>query len=292
MTVNFAPIFAPISTMTKLTLREASSRRLLWIGVGLGLAFLVLYGIGLHYLMRDIERTMPQASSIATLQKSFASTMLTMAMFVANFLVIVTTLLSAVGSVSGELSTDTIHAIAAKPLHRWQIILGKWLGYAIMVTLFSMLLTGGIMLVTYLLSGFEPYNPPGIMAVMALQGLATLSLTIFGSAIMPTLANGITVFMLYSLAYIGGTMEQIGAEFGSEVVVNIGIISSLIMPAEALWRYGSNLMLPPGFSGLLGAFGPGGFGASQPNTVFLVYAGLYTLGLLAGAVLVFNRRDL
>lgn len=285
-------IFAPIGTMIKLTLREASRRRLLWIGVGLGLAFLLLYGIGLFYLMRDIERTMPGAGSIETLQASFASSMLTAAMFVANFLVIVTALLSAVGSISGELATDTIHAIASKPLHRWQLVLGKWLGFAIMVILFSMLLTGGIMLVTYFLSGFEPFNPLGVMAVMALQGLATLSLTIFGSAVMPTLANGITVFMLYSLAYIGGTMEQIGAALGNQTVIDIGIFSSLIMPAEALWRYGSSLLLPPGLAGLMGSFGPGGFGASQPNATFLVYAVVYTLGLLLGGIIVFSRRDL
>jgi len=41
---------------------------------------------------------------------------------------------------------------------------------------------------------------------------------------------------MYGLAFIGGWIEQFGALFENQTAVKIGIITSLIIPSEALWR--------------------------------------------------------
>ena len=53
------------------------------------------------------------------------------------------------------------------------------------------------------------------------------------------------VFGLWGLAFIGGFVEQIGALVRNPSVVNIGIISSLILPTEAVFRRAAYLMTSP-----------------------------------------------
>jgi ABC-type transport system involved in multi-copper enzyme maturation permease subunit len=52
---------------------------------------------------------------------------------VVNFLIVMITVLTSVGAVAGEISSQTIHALASKPIRRWEIVLGKWLGLGIML---------------------------------------------------------------------------------------------------------------------------------------------------------------
>ena len=51
--------------ISRLTLREAWRRRLLWIAAGLGLAFLILFGIGFWAAHRDIVQSMDPEGPVA-----------------------------------------------------------------------------------------------------------------------------------------------------------------------------------------------------------------------------------
>jgi ABC-type transport system involved in multi-copper enzyme maturation permease subunit len=125
---------------------------------------------------------------------------------------------------------------------------------------------------------------------MVLGGLVMLSVTIAGGTRLSTLANGALAFMLYGLAFIGGWVEQIGALFRNETAVDLGIVSSLIMPADVLWRYASTLFQPMSLNNFdfAGPF----IAASQPHERMVIYAVLFCLGLLGLAMWLFTRRDL
>ena len=58
-----------------------------------------------------------------------------MGLFVVNFLVVLVSILTTVGAISGESSSHTVQAIDTKPKRRWEIVLGKRLGHAMMVSL-------------------------------------------------------------------------------------------------------------------------------------------------------------
>jgi ABC-type transport system involved in multi-copper enzyme maturation permease subunit len=95
--------------------------------------------------------------------------------------------------------------------------------------------------------------------------------------------------MLYGIAFVGSWVEQIGSALQSDAAVQFGIVSSLIMPSDALWRMASTLMMPRLTSSI-----PGNPFAlfSQPSNAMVVYAILYSLALLGVAVYFFSRRDL
>jgi ABC-type transport system involved in multi-copper enzyme maturation permease subunit len=210
-------------------------------------------------------------------------------LYVVNFLTVMMTVLTSVVTLSGEIASGTIHTVASKPLRRWEIVLGKWLGFAIMVTLYLLLMAGGVLALVYGLSGYLPPNPGRGLALMWLNALLLLSISILGGATLSTLANGVMVFGLYGLAFIGGWVEQFGSLLNNPTAINIGILTSLIMPSEALWKRAAYEMQSP----LIGALGFSPFSAaSVPSPAMVVYAVLYLLATLGLAIRQFQRRDL
>ena len=273
--------------IARLTLREAWRRRLLWIAAGLGLAFLVLFGLGFWAAHRDIVQNMDPEGPVA--EGIFSSFMLA-GLYAVNFLIVMTTVLTSVGAISQEISTNTMHAIAAKPLRRWEIFLGKWVGHALMLAGYVLFMVLSIFLITFFITGYSPPSPLEGLALLLLEGLVILSLTLLGSTRLSTLANGVLVFMLYGLAFVGAWTEQIGSLLESQTAVDLGILSSLLLPSEALWRRAGYAMQ----SGLTRAFNAGGpfGGSSVPSDWFILYAVGYVLLMMALAMRAFARQDL
>lgn len=276
----------PISVISVLTFQEALRRKILWAALGLGAAFLILYGIGLYYINREVRLEMGTNAAVIREMLNF---MMMAGLYVVNFLVVMMTVLTSVDTLSGEITSGTIQTVVSKPLNRYQVVVGKWLGYAVMLILYVLLMAGGVIGITYVLSGVLPPRIVPGLALMVLEALVMLSVSLMGGTWLSTLANGVLAFGLYSLAFIGGWIEQIGSYLRNDTAVNIGIISSLLLPSEALWRRASYEMQSP----LAREFGITPFAsASVPSTAMVVYAGLYSLALLGVAVLIFRRRDL
>ena len=45
-----------IAILAELTFREARRRKIVWTALGLGLAFIILYGIGFYFIYRDFQQ--------------------------------------------------------------------------------------------------------------------------------------------------------------------------------------------------------------------------------------------
>jgi ABC-type transport system involved in multi-copper enzyme maturation permease subunit len=149
---------------------------------------------------------------------------------------------------------------------------------------------GGVLLIVYLESGFTLNNIGLGLLLVYLEGLIGLSISIAGGTRLSTLANGAVAFMLLGIAFIGGWVEQIGAIMRNETAVDIGIVTSLIMPTEILWRKATAVFEPQLVSGFEFA-GPFSVG-SQPSDTMILYAVIYILALLALAIWLFSSRDL
>jgi ABC-type transport system involved in multi-copper enzyme maturation permease subunit len=282
-----------VSTLTiaRLSFREASRRRILLAALLLGLLFLAVYGLGFHFIMVEVEK---EIGSMRVLELNQIRNFLLMAgMYVVNFLTAMMTVLTSVDTLSGEIASGTIHTLVSKPVRRWEIVLGKWLGFAVMVSLYLLLMGGGVMALVYLRSGYTAPHPLTALALIWLNALILLSVSLLGGAYLSTLANGVLVFGLYGVAFIGGWIEQIGSFFtnqaASQIATNIGIITSLMMPSEALWKRAAHELQSP----LVTALGISPFTTrSYPSSAMIIYAVLFMLVASALAVRRFNQRDL
>ncbi|HJZ48293.1 MAG TPA: ABC transporter permease subunit [Roseiflexaceae bacterium] len=273
-----------IKTITWLTFHEARRRKMVLAALAMGAVFLLLYGLGVSLIDRNLK-----AQQISAAQLRFNYNILMIAgLYVVHFLTVMLAIFASVDAISGEIATHTIQALVTKPVRRWQIVLGKWIGYAAMLLLYLGLLAGGIFLVTYVLVSYTPPNLLAGLLLLMLEALVLLSLSLLGGTRLSTLTNGVVLFMLYGVAFIGAWVEQIGALLQSHAAVNVGIVTSLLMPVEALWRRASYLMQPPLLSGIPTPFS----GTSPPSQAMVIYAALYAAGALVLAMRVFSRRDL
>jgi ABC-type transport system involved in multi-copper enzyme maturation permease subunit len=199
------------------------------------------------------------------------------------------TVLASVDAIAGEIASGTIQTTVTKPLRRWKIVIGKWLGLASMLAIFVAAMSAAMVGIVWGISGYVgPHLIEGT-ALMILEGLVVLSLATLGGTRLTTLANGVVVFMLYALAFISGWIEQIGALMRNATLTNIGIFVSLLVPSEALWRRAAYLMQPESIRKL--GFGPFAT-ATAPSGAMVVYASLYAVVLVLFAIRAFQRRDL
>jgi ABC-type transport system involved in multi-copper enzyme maturation permease subunit len=276
-----------IFTISRLTFQEAYRRKILWAALILGLLFLVVYGLGFYFIRQDVQRTMPTNSRLAL--NEVYSFFFMAGMYAVNFLVIGMSVLTSVDTLSGEIATGTIQCLVTKPIQRWHIVLGKWLGFVAMISLYLLLMAGGAIGLVYLISGYTPPHLMNGIVLMWLNGLLMLSLSFLGGAYLSTLANGVMAFGLFGVAFVGGWVEYVGWFTQNQVAVNIGILSSLIIPSEALWKRAAHLMESP----LVSALGFSPFtSASPPSPIMVWYALVYLAVILGFAVRRFGRRDL
>jgi ABC-type transport system involved in multi-copper enzyme maturation permease subunit len=270
----------------ELTFREARRRKILWVALALGLTFIALYAFGFYQIFVDF---LQHSQGRNVLLDSGFNFLVMAGFYVISFLGVMLAVLTSVGTLSGEVSSHTIQALAARPVKRRAILLGKWLGLALMLVCYIALLGAGIIVATWAISGYVPPNTLTGVALIALQALIMLSVCILGGTRLSTIANGVVAFMLYGIAFVGGWIETIGSFAHNETAVDIGILSSLLVPSEAMWKMASYGMQPPGLRGL----GVSPFSlATAPSTAMLIYALVYTAALLVLAVYSLDRRDL
>ncbi len=280
-------------TITNLTIREAWRKKIFWMALVLGVAFLILFAVGFHFILEEVTQHSRNGAggpaAMKILRHEISGVFLILGLFAVNFLIVMMSALTSVDNIAGEISSHTIQTLAIKPLRRWEIILGKLAGQSVMLVGYVLFMTGGLILEMYLMTGYLPPNIlPGI-SLMVMEGLVVFSITAVGGTYFSTLANGVLVFMLYGIAFAGSWVEQIGAALRSETAIQVGIIASLIMPSEALWRMASDMMQPALVKQtefpLITAF-------SRPSAAMAVYAAIYILALTVLALRQFNNRDL
>jgi ABC-2 type transport system permease protein len=280
-----------VMTLAWLTFQEARRRSMVLVAVVLGAGFLLLFGVGLAAVVHNQAAHSGGASGAAdVIGGGLVFNLLTMAgLYVVHFLAIMLAIVATVDAVSGEIGSHTIQSLVTKPLRRWQVIAGKWLGYVAMLLLFTAALCVGVLLESRFIAGYVPPNPvPGVLLILV-QVAVLVSLSLLCGVYASTLANGVILFMLYGLAFIGSWVEQIGTFFQSSATSDIGVISSLLLPVEALWRLAAYLMQPPALQTF--NVSPFSLGA-VPSAAMVLYAVVYIAVLLLLAMRAFSVRDL
>jgi Cu-processing system permease protein len=285
-----------IWTLARMTFREAMRRRIVLTGLVLGLCFLVIYIIGFHLIYTNARQAEMSAVNNAANQSmvriadvEFENMLVLAGLYSVTFMSVAMGALLGADTLAGEIASGAIQTIASKPIRRSDIVLGKWLGFAMLLALYSMLMSGGVVLSVYIQAGYIPPNIWSGMALIYFESVLMMTISVAGSSFLPGLATGGVVFGLYGLAFIGGWIEQIGSILQNETAIKVGIVSSLIIPSEALWRRAAFEMQTP-LAGVL-RFSPFGT-VSVPSTLMVVYAVLYLGGALALAINTFQHRDL
>jgi ABC-type transport system involved in multi-copper enzyme maturation permease subunit len=278
--------------VARMTFREAIRRRIVLTGLVLGLLFLTVFTIGFRivFINASIEATEAPSEAITNIITSEGVNVLTLAgLYAVTFLAVAMGALLGADTLSGEIVSGTIQTIVTKPVRRSDVVLGKWLGFAILLGFYSLLMSGGTVLSVWLQTGYAPRNVFQGVSLIYLESLLIMTISISCSSFLSGLATGGVVFGLYGLSFIGGWVEQIGAVLQNDTAIRVGIVTSLIIPSEALWRRAAFEMQSP----ISAALGISPFGTtSVPSPLMIGYAVIYLVITLMAAVSIFNHRDL
>jgi ABC-type transport system involved in multi-copper enzyme maturation permease subunit len=270
--------------MARVTFLEAVRRKILWIAFLAGAAFLGLFWAGLHSLLQGMSPKVPPVNRLEGIG------MMTMMVLYAGSMM--TSLMSALIScdtLAGEITSGTIHAIATKPVDRWCLVLGKWIGFVAMLTLFVLYIEGGTIAVGWIEGRHLTPHTAAALSLIWLQAVLLIGVTMACSTRLSALTCGACTLGLYGLAFVGGWIEEFGAIRHIRTCVDLGILASLVMPSDALWRRVAFKVQPP----LLGAAGVSPFNSSAvPSAAMVVYAAIYAILALVLAQILFSRRDL
>jgi Cu-processing system permease protein len=271
--------------MAGITFREAARKKILWTAFVAGIGFLLVFGIGLYFQVSDFQRsTVPPF-----LRYQILDSMLMIGLYTVDLLAVVMTTLTSVDTISGEITSGTIHAIATKPIARWQILIGKWVGFAAMVAAYVAIMFGGTIAEGYWIGGVVAQHPVRGLLLIFLECILALTVTFMSGTWFSTLANGVIVLGLLGFAFMGGWLEQLSGFTEGSRLVMVGIVSSLIMPSEAVWRRAAFEMESP----LAGSLQFSPFAdISVPSITMIVYTCVYLLVALVIAIHHFQRRDL
>lgn len=228
-------------TIAVLTLHEAMRRRILLAAGICGAAFLALFSTGLTFMLREMGHHGVQS----VVERAITLNMLTLAgLYATNFLMVMTAVLLPVDTLSGEIATGVIQTLASKPIGRSEIVIGKWLGHAIVLTCYVAVMVGGLLGMVRLLGHFTPPNVVQGVPLILVEGFVLLSVSIAGGSRLSTVTNGIMALGLHGLAFIGNWVEQIGTHVDNQAARDVGTIASLLMPSEALWQRAAWFMQP------------------------------------------------
>lgn len=284
--------------VAELSLREAVRKRLVVVLLLLTAAFLGFYLFGVFKLEQNLDQRALEAglegrsvNGAANLPVMFAAIF---GMYLVYFLGALMAVLSTVGAISGDVESGVMQSIIARPISRAQLVFGRWLGFTVVNVVYVALVSAALLLGIRLITGFVPPAPLPATGLVLLAIVLITALTVLGSTLFTTLANGIGVFVLYGAGFAGGILGSIGSFAASPTLATLGRVADTLMPTNALWL-GASYHLQPEVLRQLGdtSRGANPFFATAPLGVGMeVWAAAYTGLAVALAMWLFSRRDL
>jgi Cu-processing system permease protein len=169
------------------------------------------------------------------------------------------------------------------------VLVGKWFGFVGMLTAYIAIMVSGVNAVTHVMAGVTARHLLRGCLLMWMESLVLLSVTFAFATYFSTLTSGVLTLGLHGLAFLGGWIEQFGALAQTQRAVDVGVIASVLMPSEVLWRRAAYEMQSP----LANAMRISPFTTlSVPSMAMVFYAALYLALALLVAIRRFSQRDL
>jgi hypothetical protein len=279
-----------IVIVARLTLREAFRRRLLWALVGLTALIIVLTWWGFS----RIAEVSPVTGPVEMLA---VSQVLVMLAFMFSFVLAMTAVFAASPAIGPEIESGLLLAILARPIRRSEVLLGRWLGLAVVLVGYAVVAGYLEVGAAGLATGYLPTDPAIAPLYLAGEALVLLTLAMVFSTRIASVAGGAIAVVAYGLAWMAGVMGGVGEAFNSDVLRAAGVVARLILPSDVLWRGAAGALSPTEevlrgggvASPALYKFSP--FSGSAPDPIWLGWCLLWIVGVLAIGIVLLRRRE-
>lgn len=284
----------PALVVARMTVLEASRRRLLLAVVILTLIVMAGSGFAVWKIMGlrgPGGALLPQPALFAVV-----SQLEILLMFMFAGLLALTAAFIGAPSVSSDLESGVSLAMLTRPIRRSEVLLGKWLGLALVTCAFTIGAIALDFVMIWMISGYRAPHPILAVAFVAWDALILLSLAVALSTRLSGITGGVAALGGYMLAWMGGIAGGIGAAFQSPTIQDIGRISRLLLPTDGLWHGAMYAMEPTTLIAEMGrspqAASNPFFAVSPPPNAYLAWCAAWVVIVLALAALSFHRRQI
>jgi ABC-type transport system involved in multi-copper enzyme maturation permease subunit len=277
-----------VLTIVGLTVREAARRRLVAALAVITVAMVGLSAWGFDRLSHSQNLTSGE-NTVAVPQA------LILFMFMFSFVVALSASAMASPAVASEVESGVLMTVATRPIHRREILLGKWIGLAVLLAGYAAVVSALEIGVVDWVSGYAPPNPLLIAVYLFAEGLLLLTLALLLSTRLSTLATGVIGIALFGAAWLAGVVGSLGSSFNISALRTIGQVSRYVLPTDGLWHATIFYLEPPAL--LRERLASGGdanpfFAQSGPAWTYLLWVGAWFVIVLAAGVVSFERREL
>ena len=273
--------------------REAVRRKIFAVVVILTVLFLGLFWLANHFVFRSLDTITPP-SDVHVDTRTFAGAfLLGLAMFATLFLGVVLAIFLTLGAVSGDAERGLLQPLVARPIGRSSLLVARFLGAGAVCTVYVLAVYSAGMLITGLTGHWWPDRLlwPGVE--LAVGVLVVIALSLLGSIVLSSTANGIAVFMLFGAGLVAGLLGSIGHALNSHTIKHASTLASWALPFEALYQDALRMITANtnGLTGFLLQLGPFG-GAYVHGWSIRVWAVAYLAAVGALALWAFSRKNL
>jgi ABC-type transport system involved in multi-copper enzyme maturation permease subunit len=277
-------------TIARLTILEASRRKLLLALALLTLAVIVLTSWGFSRL--------PTMKDVTPAEVRLAASQLTIlvAFMFSGVLALGSTLVAA-PAIASDIESGIALAILPRPIRRSEVLMGKWLGLAVLIALYAGLSGFLEMIGIWLATSYLPPNPGAAILFVGAEGIVLMTLALLLSTRLSPMTGGVIALVLFFVAWIGGIALLIGTTFANDTIIAIGNGSRLLIPTDGLWHGAIFYLEPSDMLTLARAAGRARAGnpfyAESPLPIsYLVWVVAWLAAVLGVANWSFARRDL
>jgi ABC-type transport system involved in multi-copper enzyme maturation permease subunit len=279
-----------VFTIARLTILEASRRKLLLALALLTLVVIVLTSWGFSRL--------PTMKDVTPAQVRLAASQLTIfvAFMFSGVLALGSTLVAA-PAIASDIESGIALAILPRPIRRSEVLMGKWLGLAVLIALYASLSGVLEMIGIWLATSYLPPNPAAAIVFVAAEGIVLMTLALLLSTRLAPMTGGVIALVLFFVAWIGGIALAIGITFNNDTIIAIGNGSRLLIPTDGLWHGAVFYLEPSEILNLARAAGRARAGnpfyAEDPLPVsYMAWVVAWLIAVLGIANWSFARRDL
>jgi ABC-type transport system involved in multi-copper enzyme maturation permease subunit len=276
-----------VLTVAALTLQEAARRRVLRSLAVLTAALLGLSAWGFTRLDAEFGSLTSGEALIA------AATVLNLVMFGLSLIAALGTAFLAGPTLAGEVESGIALAVMTRPVRRWAVLTGKWLGLVVFGGGFVTIAGLAQFVVVRVTVGYWPPQPATGLALLAAQTTVLLTLGLLLSTVISPMASGIVAVGLFGATWIAGVVGVVGEALSNEGVAQVGVVSRMLLPTDGLWRGAMHAFQDPALFSSAGAgFEASPFLSVAPlTTTYLAWTALWVAVVLGLAALAFQRRD-
>jgi len=285
----------PVLVIARLTVQETSRRRLI---LALIILTLIVVGFSAWGFQKITTVTNRQGVVIPPEQVALiTSQLLIVVTFMYSGVLALSAAVVAGPLISSEVESGLLLSILARPVRRSEIVIGKWLGLAVLIAMYA---AGSAFLELAAVdwaTGYVPPHPIQLVLYVGMEGLALLSLGLLLSTRLSGITGGVIALVAWLMGWIGGVVGDIGTGLQNDAVAKVGTITHTILPTDLLWRGAIYALEPDAFLATMRAAGAAAranpfFAADPPPILFLAWVAVWFALMLGLSILSFRTREI